>query len=397
MISEGVKIMKNSFVYTDKWIFFSILFLLMFSNLMIFSTWTIQAGVYQGGSILQMIIKQVAFLVAGLILYFITYRIKYRVYMKMSNLIWFFVGCLLVYVLSTTEINSSRSWISLGFINIQPSELAKLSLILVLATYYDKFYNGKVDRNFKSFMLYLLFYIFTYVVLIVIQPDPGTALVILITAVVMFLGARVPWKLKFKAFMGTLALLVVLVGTMFVFDTLQNDGENGFVSSQSRAISRFDNFDKPCDDFSGQGYQVCNSLIAINIGGVFGVGLGNSTQKYTYLPEAHTDAIIAVTAEELGLIAVLVIIVLYFILIFRIMLYAMRVKTVFGSLFCLGTAFLFFAHFFINMAGITNIIPLTGIPLPFLSYGGSFLLVSFMLVGVVQSIAAEYNIDKITE
>ena len=178
-----------------------------------------------------------------------------------------------------------------------------------------------------------------------------------------------------------------------VFALLAVYAATGKVLSEKQ-MERF-NYFNPCSKYGGTGYQVCNAYIAINLGGLQGVGIGKSTQKYSYIPEAHTDMVFAIFAEEYGYLAGLGLLILYGIILYRILMLSSRASTIRGKYMCLGVATYIFAHIFINLGGMFGIIPLTGVPLPFLSYGGSFTLSLLASLGIVQRVHIETKRYKI--
>ncbi|NLA33194.1 MAG: FtsW/RodA/SpoVE family cell cycle protein [Mollicutes bacterium] len=183
-----------------------------------------------------------------------------------------------------------------------------------------------------------------------------------------------------------ITLLVILGGLSFL--VFKNDFLKGFQKE------RF-NYKQPCLRYvERSGYQLCNSFIAINNGGLFGSGLGNSTQKYLYLPAGHTDFIFVIILEELGSIVGVLIIIAYIYMLYRIVKIAKSTSNLRNSIIAFGTFIIISVHILINLAGILGLIPLTGVPLPFLSYGGSFTIVTYMLIFLVQRVAVENNQSK---
>ena len=167
----------------------------------------------------------------------------------------------------------------------------------------------------------------------------------------------------------------------------------GYVLSKAQ-LSRFDFFN-PCSKYESTGYQVCNAYIAINNGGLTGVGLGKSTQKYSYIPEPHTDMVFAIIAEENGVLICSLIFIAYIIILYRILKLSMKTKKISNKYICIGVATYIFLHIFINLGGLFGVIPLTGVPLPFLSYGGSFTLSLIASLGIIQRIHIETKNEKI--
>ena len=168
----------------------------------------------------------------------------------------------------------------------------------------------------------------------------------------------------------------------------------GYVLSNTQT-SRLNNFFNPCSKYEQTGYQVCNAFIAINNGGALGVGIGKSTQKYSYIPEPHTDMVFSIIAEENGVMKCALIFFGYLIILYRILNLSMNTKTVRNKNICLGIGTYIFLHIFINLGGLFGIIPLTGVPLPFLSYGGSFMISLIASLAIVQRIHIEMKNEKI--
>lgn len=282
-------------------------------------------------------------------------------------------------------INDARSWISLGPISFQPSELVKVVLIVWYAAYFELKRKQLNEMRTSIFPLCVsLFFAFW----IVLQPDFGTAgIIVLISFMLYFLiPVKMTQKLKIIGGFGG-ALLIVIMG-YYIFNT----------SSLQRQISRFD-YRYPCSEekFYTTGNQVCNSYIAFNNGGLLGKGLGNSTQKYLYLPESHTDFIFAIVVEELGFLMSTGIILLYGILIWRIIKIGKESSSSRGSIMCYGVAIYIFLHTVINLLGIMGVLPLTGVPLPFLSYGGTFTLCIIGALSIVQRVAIETKEKKLVK
>lgn len=384
--------LKNRFFYADKTLSVLILLLSFASSIMVYSTWSITTVVFGENSALGIFGKQLSFLLGSVILYFIIMHVPYKRFKDFAFINYLIALALLCVVFLFPPINNSKSWIPLPGFNFQPSEFAKIVLIFMTAAYYSKLMNKQVKMDFKRWILKPAIMIGIPVILIIIQPDPGTALIIVAFIAMMFFATGYTLRAFIKSTFKAIPYVVVVFGIVLVGNIATKGAVvDSIMSSQSRMISRFD-FRDPCgEDFSGSGFQICNSLIAINSGGLGGKGLGNSTQKYLYLPEAHTDAIFAVTVEEHGFIKTMLLIIIYAILIYKILFYAKKTSNTFAMLVCVGIAFMYLTHIFVNIAGILNIIPFTGVPLPFYSYGGTFSLLCFGSLGVVQSIAIEVN------
>ncbi|MEG0995182.1 MAG: FtsW/RodA/SpoVE family cell cycle protein, partial [Bacilli bacterium] len=218
--------------------------------------------------------------------------------------------------------------------------------------------------------------------LIFIQPDLGTAVIFLGIVATLFFISPVHKKIKNQTFLA--ALMLIVFGALI----LTNSGAKIF---QDRQLERL-NFKNPCSRLLSTGDQVCNGYIAINNGGLGGVGLGNSTQKYLYLSEPYTDFIFAIIVEELGFIIGAVIIILEGLVLWRIIKIGKNSYTNRGALMCYGICVYIFLHIIINLGGLLGLIPLTGVPLPFMSYGGSFTLCLMISIAIVERVAVETGI-----
>ena len=225
---------------------------------------------------------------------------------------------------------------------------------------------------------------FLITLLIFLQPDLGTAIIYTIIVGVIFLASPVIKEIKVKTIFALLGLIV------FAGIALLGAGKSVLLERQ---LERFD-FSNPCDKLLTSGNQVCNCYIAINNGGLTGVGLGNSTQKYLYLPEPYTDFIFAIIVEELGIISGSGIILMYMFLLYRILKIGRDSPTNRGALLCYGVAVYMFLHIAINLLGIFGLMPMTGVPLPFMSYGGSFTICLIAALTIVQRVSVENGIAK---
>ena len=290
------------------------------------------------------------------------------------------VGVLLAIVLMYGAVkNNSIRWINLGFFNLQPSELAKIAIIFYIAIFYDK-HKDKLD-DFKT-VIHPLIVSAILGFLIFREPDLDTTIIYFLIVGTMFLISPVEKTLKNK-------MLMIGFGAIAVFFlVILTTGKSILTPGQ---YNRLMNFHNPCstERYYSDGNQVCNGYIAINNGGLTGVGLGNSTQKYLYLPEAHTDFIFAIIMEELGLIGALVIMILYFLLVGRIIKIAKESRTTFGYLLTMGVACYIVLHIGVNLGGMFGLMPTTGVPLPFMSYGGTFCLCLIVALCFVQKVNIE--------
>lgn len=267
---------------------------------------------------------------------------------------------------------NAQSWIDLGGFRMQPSEFAKPAIILYLAFIFEKFSNS--DRNNLQALIFSLIPIIFIIGMIILEPDFGTAAIIGLISLIIFVMAPINASLK-KTSYTILASFIIIGGALFLIGGLSNNQK-----------SRLVGFSEPCKDYYDKGMQVCNSFIAINNSRGFGKGLNNSTQKHLYLPDSYTDFIMAIIVEELGLPALIIVLALYAYIIYRLFVIARSSKSSFNALIASGVGIYIFVHVFINLGGISGLIPLTGVPLPFLSYGGSYTISLITALALAQKV-----------
>jgi cell division protein FtsW len=263
--------------------------------------------------------------------------------------------------------NGSRSWIGVGAFSIQPSEFMKLAMIAFLAKFLSE--RQKMITSFKRGLLPSLSIVFLAFTMIMLQPDLGTGTVMVGTCVVMIFisGARISHF-----------IMLGMVGLV---------GFAGLVLSAPYRIKRITSFLDPWSDPLGSGFQIIQSLYAIGPGGLFGLGLGQSRQKFFYLPEPQTDFIFAIISEELGFIGATFVLLLFALLLWRGIRISLGAPDLYGSLLAVGIISMIAIQVMINVGVVTGLMPVTGITLPFLSYGGSSLTLMLMAVGVLLNIS----------
>ena len=363
----------------DKTLLIASVLLLVIGLIMVFSASNVTSFMVKKTSPYYFFNRQLLFLVVSLILSFIIIRVNSKAYGYFSWIVIIGVIGVLVWVLvSGKMVNQARSWINIFGIQFQPSEVAKVACIVWIASVYT----NKNKLDLKSYFM-LLAVVFIITILIVLQPDMGTAVIFLTIVFIMFLSLNFSKTIKRNTFMAILGV-IALGGFLIV-----TSGE--VRSFFERQISRMSSFGDPCSEekFYTTGNQLCNGYIAFNNGGITGLGLGNSMQKYLYLPEAYTDFIFAITVEELGLVVSIGILLLMLLVLWRIFVIGKRSKTDRGRLMCYGIFWYILLHIVINLGGATGLIPLTGVPLPFLSYGGTFLVCLVISLTIVQRVAIE--------
>ncbi len=377
--------MKKTFKYMDKPLFFVTLGLFIFGLLMVFSASNVTAYMARAVSPYNYFIKQGLFLFIALLFSLLMIRFPTKAYGVFSNILLIGVSIALVVLLIYGKAkNQAISWFDLGPVSIQPSEFAKIIMIVWMARYYEINHN-KLHHYWVSLFPLLVGGIIAF--LIVFQPDLGTAVIFTLIVAMMFFAEPIPKGIKNKIFLTCVG--AVLIVSFFLVT-------NGKTLIHSRQLERLD-FTNPCERLLTTGGQVCNGYIAMNNGGLTGVGLGNSTQKYLYLDEPYTDFIFAVIIEELGAIAGILLLLCYIFVLARILMIGKRSYTDRGAVMCYGIAIYIFLHIAINLMGLMGLIPLTGVGLPFMSYGGSFTLCLVAALTIVQQVAIETGKKKATK
>ena len=370
--------------HTDKILLLVSVLLFSIGLVMIFSSSNIAAFMRYNKTPYNFLLKQLGSLALGLFLFLFLIRFSTKTYSAVS---WFALlgsfGLLIFVFLFGPIINDARSWIKIGSFTFQPSELVKVILIVWYAAFFE-LNRHKLNNLFTNFFPLIISAMIA--ALIILQPDFGTAAIIIILSFMIYFLVPNERIVKFKVISISLLLMTTVLFGYYTFNT----------SSFKRQIERFD-FANPCSEekFYTTGNQVCNSYIAFNNGNVWGKGLGNSTQKYLYLPESHTDFIFAIVVEELGFVISSLIILLFMILLWRIIYIGRNSTSSRGSIICYGVSIYIFLHMAINLLGIMGWMPLTGVPLPFLSYGGSFTLSLIFALSMVQRVAIETRMKKL--
>ena len=280
----------------------------------------------------------------------------------------------------------SKAWLQFHIagqaISIQPTEFAKLFMIIVMGVYIE--IAGRNNWDFFTIMKGPLFYFFICFVPIMLQRDMGTLLVFLVLPCICFL---VPSHKNLRKAQKYMKVLIV-VGVIAAFALMSDFGVKIFkeIEPLSHIATRIENASDPFLDPYGTGYQPINGLYGIASGGILGKGLGQSTQKYGYLTQSDSDYILAIVIEELGLIGFGIILLCYCLIIQRLFYYALHTKSEGYKIILIGSAFYIFIHFVLNVGGVSGLIPLTGVPLLFISSGGSSLISVMSAIGVSQAI-----------
>ena len=374
--------MKKIIKYIDKPLLIVTIILFIVGLIMVFSASNVTAYMSYAASPYNYFFKQGLVLIAGLIMFLVLINFSTKSYGFFSwTLLIAFTASLIILLIYGTAKNKAISWFDFGFFSLQPSEFIKVISIVFLATYYDRNQN-KLNSWGKS--LFPVGICIIIAGLIFLQPDLGTTIIYGLIVIIIFLAVPIAGEIKYKTIFAGVGFIVVAAIVIF------SSGKGVLLERQ---MERFD-YKNPCDKILSNGSQVCNCYIAINNGGLTGVGLGNSTQKYLYLPEAYTDFIFAIIVEELGVITGVILILSYIFVIFRILLIGRKCPNNRGAVICYGVAFYIFLHVAVNLLGIMGLMPMTGVPLPFMSYGGSFSLCLIAALSLVQRVNIENNLMK---
>jgi cell division protein ftsW len=371
----------KKFKYMDKILLITTILLFLVGLLFIYSSSSVKS--YMGGAAAYNYFKkQSLILLVSVVIAIIILKIPLKSFYSLGTL-GFFISIILLFLLIPLghEANQAKSWFKLYGFHLQPSELFKPLLVVFLAFYYDK-YKNKLNDLKKVLTPIILFSVGT--ILIYKEPDLGTSVIVTMLFGIMFFASPIPRQMKSNMILGGLGLIVIVL----VFKSATG---REFINERQK--ERLD-FRRPCDRLLDKGNQVCNGYIALNNGGLFGVGLGNSKQKYLYLPEPHTDFIYAIIVEEKGAIGGSLIIVGIFIVIWRILSIAFQTKRTRNFLLCIGAASIIFINTAVNLSGLLGLLPETGVTLPFISYGGSSALSLTIIITAVQLVAIENNKEK---
>lgn len=354
----------------DKHLLIAVIILSLFGLLMIYSSSNIWAE-YKFNDPYKYLKSQAIFLILGYIIIYIVSKINYQIYYKYSNIILFICIILLILVLIPgigSVRNGSRSWFGIGSFGIQPSEFVKLGIIIFTSKYLN---NNKI-KSIKSSVLPILLIVILLFGLIMLQPDFGTGVILVMTIITMLFISGV--NMSFFIKLGILGLL----GIVFL------------VIIAPYRLERITSFLNPWADPLGSGFQIIQSLYAIGPGGLLGMGLGNSIQKHFYLPEPQTDFIFSIISEELGFAGVLIVATLFVTIIKRGLNISLNQENNFAKYLAFGISFSLAFQTILNLMVVVGLIPVTGVTLPFLSYGGSSLLVSMVSIGILLNIS-KYN------
>lgn len=365
----------------DRWLAGSIVLLLGIGLLMVASA-SMMVSAREFHTPFYFFIRQAAYMVVGIVLALCVARIpleKIEKYNQLCLLLALFSLALVLIPGIGHVVNGSRRWLSLGILNVQVSELAKLLIVIYMASYLSRFRDQLKDNLAGFFKPMAIIACASF--LLLLEPDFGATVVIVGTTLGMMFLAGV----KLRHFVMLLAIVLVAFAALAILSPYR--------------LLRLTSFLNPWENQYGSGYQLTQSLIAIGRGGLFGVGLGNSIEKLFYLPEAHTDFLFAVLAEELGLVGVIAVLSLFSLFLWRVLYMGYqceKLKLYFNAYLAYGFGLWLSLQLMINLGVNTGVLPTKGLTLPFMSYGGSSLLVNFLVLGMILRIDHELRIEWVS-
>lgn len=352
-------------------IFFMTIGLCLFGLLMIYSSSCVIAE-YKFNNPYKYVFHQSIFFLIGLVLLIVLSKTDYHLYYKYANTILLITTILLILVLIPgigIVRNGSRSWFGIGPLGIQPSEAAKLALIIFVSKYLTN--NKRNMHELVKTALPIIIVIVFYFILILLEPDFGTGAIIVLTLIVLIFTSNIKLSFFIKlSLLGVGGIVVLILIAPY-------------------RLERILTFLNPWQDPLGSGFQIIQSMYAIGPGGIFGLGFTNSIQKHFYLPEPQTDFIFSIISEELGFIGVLILSIFYIVLFSNIIKISLSSNDDFGCYLSFGLCLELVLQTLLNLLVVVGLIPVTGVTLPFLSYGGSSLLVSMLSIGIILNISKQ--------
>ena len=357
----------------DKLLFLSVILLMILSLFMIYSASFVWAE-YKFNNQFKYVINQGIFVGIGIILMVIISKINHHIYLKKANLILLTCITLLILVLIPglgVVRNGSRSWFGIGSFGVQPSEFSKIGLIIFTSKYLSR--SNKFLKNYKKGVFPILIILFLIFGLIMLEPDFGTGMIIVLTIIAMLFVSGV--NMKFFIYLGVIGIIGIVI----------------LIIIAPYRMDRITSFIDPWSDPLGTGFQIIQSLYAIGPGGLFGVGYLNSRQKSFYLPEPQTDFIFSIIAEEFGIVGTLMVLGLFAVILIRALNISLKQENLFSKYLSFGLTFQLIVQVIMNLSVVIGLIPVTGVTLPFLSYGGSSLLTSLIGIGIILNISKFKN------
>lgn len=369
------RVKKDDFGMVDVPLLVLVLLLTAIGLIMLFSA-SYARALYKGEKATFYLYRQGIWTVLGLAAMFVASQLTPRFWMPVSKILYVFsLAGLVLVLLVGKKVNGATRWIELGsFGQLQPSEIAKFALICLLASIGAR-YRDKIDSFFHGVVMFVIPMAFVAGLLVLEPHLSATVIVGAVTVVMMYASGT---KMRYLAGIGIGLLVVVVVGTQVL----------GYAGDRITAWL------DPYSDTKGDGYQIIQSQLAIGSGGLFGLGFGKGRQKYLYLPESQNDYIFAIVCEELGLVGALGIIVLFALLVYRGFMVAIRARDRFSSLLGVGIMTQIAVQTVLNLGVVTNLLPSTGVSLPFFSYGGTSLLMQLGEMGIMLAISRYSSTQK---
>tara|TARA_B100001093_G_C26817933_1_gene1010610 strand:- start:198 stop:1331 length:1134 start_codon:yes stop_codon:yes gene_type:complete len=352
----------------DRFLFISVIALISFGLFMLFSaSWVKSLEITGGESRTYFLVSQMIKLIPAFFIFIFFTKINYRKLQFVSPYLLFISFLLLIYTQFQGCNGDSCRWLSIGPISFQTSDIARFSVILFLANYIDN--NYKYMKQFVKGIFYPLLATLPIALMIIIQPDNSTTLILLIiTYAMLFVGGASIIQL------ATIGVLSIGVIGIFI------------LNQKNYALGRILSFLDPASSAT-LGYQSNQALIGLKQGGLSGMGIGESIQKYSYLPETHTDFIFAIIGEELGFIVGSLLMLVYYIIFYRAVQISKKSNDIFGIMLSIGFGLSITIYAFINIGVVIGLVPVTGVPLPFISYGGSSLITNLMMIAILLNIS----------
>ena len=389
---------KHKKIKYDPWLMIPYLFLSVIGILMVYSA---SANITQSGmasmSATHYLYRQLGFFGAGFLLIIFFSLLKFSVLKNryITNLFLVFVILMLFFLLFKGKaINGAAAWISVGPLNLQPSEFAKLAITLYLARILsmreknlNPTWKGLKDYFKSIFAPLILVAIVCFFVFF--QPDTGGFMSLSLITIMIVAISGIPW------YIGVSTVLVLSFSGAAIIYKIMDLYNKGALKGAPYQLVRVIAFADPWRNSDASGVQLTNSYFAINNGGWFGVGIGNSIQKHGFLPEQNTDFILSIVSEELGAITVILILIAIFMIVIRAVVLAIRCRNNYNSMLCIGIATTFFAQTVFNVGGVSGLLPITGVTLPFISYGGSSVLLLSIELGILFHVSNQDRLRRI--
>lgn len=370
-------------------LFFTFILLSLFGLVMIYSSsmlWAVNRYDYAPDYFFR---KQIFNLALAYPAFFLAAFFPYKNYKRKKFMVFsvaiMFLLLLLVHFIGWGEHVGARSWINLGFGNIQPSELAKLVIIIYFSSVFAKKYESGMIDSLNQSIAPPIVVLMIVVCSVMLETDIGTSLIIVLTALSVMAASGIKMRTFLK--MSGLIGICMLCAAPFLYlnwDTIMTTSRKG----------RFLAYLNPFDYLQGSGYQIANGYIAIGSGGVQGNGLGNSIQKMGYLPEPHTDVIMAIISEELGVLGAVIVIGGLGFIVLRALSIALQAKDPQARMLAAGIGSMIGIQTFVNIGGLTGLIPLTGVTLPFISYGGTSIILLSTAMGILMNVSMFVKYEK---